>query len=207
MKYNLMAKLMPLIMNKSIFDYLKGDDVSVDSCFKKKCKSEYKNIVARTPALAKDNSLLPTLYIGCYLISFYKAFPELITEQRFEGMINALCNSKILREGHKNQSVFDEKSLTTKADTAMKSQISNYEMDWKSTFVLAPDKKNFDLTYTKCGLCELGKREGCFHLIKYMCQTDFVTYEYMGAKLERSHTLANGDSLCDFHVTKKEESK
>jgi type I restriction enzyme S subunit len=80
-------------------------------------------------------------------------------------------------------------------------------MDWKSTFVLAPDKKSFDLTYTKCGLCELGKREECFHLIKYMCKTDFVTFEYMGAKLTRNHTLANGDSLCDFHVTKTEESK
>ncbi len=207
MKYNLMAKLMLLIMDKSIFEYLKSEGVAIDYGFKKNCKTAYKEIVNRTPTLAKDNSLLPTLYIGCYLISFYKAFPDIITEQRFEGMINALCNSKILREGHKNQSVFDEKSLTTKADTAMKSQISNYEMDWKSTFVLAPDKKSFDLTYTKCGLCELGKREGCFHLIKYMCQTDFVTYEYMGAKLERPHTLANGDSLCDFHVTKKEESK
>ncbi len=207
MKYNLMAKLMPLIMNKIIFEYLKSDSVTVDSDFKRKCKVEYKKIVERTPALEKNNSLLPTLYIGCYLISFYKAFPDLITEQRFEGMIDSLCNSKMLRDGHKNQSAFDKKSLTTRADTAIKSQTSNYEMDWKSTFVLAPDKKSFDLTYTKCGLCELGKRENCFHLIKYMCQTDFVTYEYMGANLERYHTLANGDNLCDFHVTKKEESK
>ncbi len=207
MQYNLMAKLMPLIMNKIIFEYLKSDGVTVDSGFKKNCKSEYKKVVARTPTLAKDNSLLPTLYIGCYLISFYKAFPDIITEQRFEGMINALCNSKMLREGHKNQSAFDEKNLKTRKTAAEQSQNSNYEMDWKSTFVLAPDKKSFYLTYTKCGLCELGKREGCFHLIKYMCKTDFVTYEYMGANLERYHTLANGDNLCDFHVTKMETSK
>lgn len=207
MNYNLMAKLMPLMMNKIIFDYLKSDGIKVDFAFKKNCKSEYKKIVTRTPELAKDNSLLPTLYIGCYLISFYKAFPDTITERRFEGMINALCNSKLLRNGHKNQNAFDEKNLKIRMVTAEQSQKSNYEMDWKSNFVLSPDKKTFDLTYTKCGLCELGKKEGCFHLIKYMCKTDFVTFEYMGANLERHHTLANGDSLCDFHVTKKEESK
>ena len=207
MKYNLMARFMPLIMDKIIFEFLKGDGITVDYCFKKKCKIEYKKIVNRTPTLAKNNSLLPTLYIGCYLISFYKAFPDVITESRFEGMITALCNSKMLRYGHKNQSAFDEKNLQTRITAAEQSQTSNYEMDWKSTFALAPDKKSFDLTYTKCGLCELGKREGCFHLIKYMCKTDFVTFEYMGANLERPHTLANGDNLCDFHVTKKEDVK
>ena len=36
MNYNLMAKLMPLMMNKIIFDYLKSDGIKVDFAFKKK---------------------------------------------------------------------------------------------------------------------------------------------------------------------------
>ncbi|MCR4953958.1 MAG: hypothetical protein K6A43_07770 [Treponema sp.] len=57
MQYNLMAKLMPLIMNKIIFEYLNSDGVAVDYSFKKKCKTEYKKIVARTPPLANGDSL------------------------------------------------------------------------------------------------------------------------------------------------------
>lgn len=37
MNYNLMAKLMPLMMNKIIFDYLKSDGIKVDFAFKKNC--------------------------------------------------------------------------------------------------------------------------------------------------------------------------
>lgn len=205
MKYNLMAKLMPLIMNKIVFDYLKNDAVIIDFKFKKTFKTEYKKIVERTPTLAKNNTLLPDLYIGCYLIAFYKAFPQIITESRFEGMIDALCSSRMLIEAHKNENAFSEKNLKKRAEAAVQSETSDYEMDWKSSFVLSPDKKNFELTYTKCGLCELGKRENCFHLIKYMCKTDFVMFEYMGANLVRNHTLANGDSVCDFQVSRKDK--
>ena len=37
MNYNLMSKLMPLMMNKIIFDYLKSDGIKVDFAFKKNC--------------------------------------------------------------------------------------------------------------------------------------------------------------------------
>ena len=37
MNYNLMAKFMPLMMNKIIFDYLKSDGIKVDFVFKKNC--------------------------------------------------------------------------------------------------------------------------------------------------------------------------
>ena len=70
MKYNLMAKLMPLIMDKIIFEFLKGDGVTVDNYFKKNCKIAYKEIVNRTPTLAKNNSLLPTLYMDVILFRF-----------------------------------------------------------------------------------------------------------------------------------------
>ena len=86
---------------------------------------------------------------------------------------------------------------------AIKSQSSEYEMDWKSTFRrVSPD--NYEFTYTKCGLCELGRRENCFHLIKYLCMTDYVSFDLGGARLVRNHTLANGDECCDFHVFRKE---
>lgn len=37
-----------------------------------------------------------------------------------------------------------------------------------------------------------------------MCAFDFTMAEYMGAKLTRNKTIANGDGICDFGYKKKE---
>lgn len=166
MKYGLIGAVMPLILDKVTYKYLTIDGVDVTKEFKRQVKAEYKAMVKRTPGLAKDNSLAKNLYIGCYLLAFPKAHPSIITEERFEGMIKAMCD----------------------------------EMDWVSTFKRGEDGTSYEFTYTKCGLCELGRREGCFHLIKYLCKTDYISYDMGGAKLVREHTIANGDEFCDFHV-------
>jgi len=112
----------------------------------------------------------------------------------------------MIRRQKEDESAFSEKNIRTREEAARKSQTSSYEMDWKSTFMRI-DKDNYEFTYTKCGLCELGRREDCFHLIKYLCMTDFISFDKGGAKLIRNHTLASGDDYCDFHVSRKEKSK
>lgn len=36
-----------------------------------------------------------------------------------------------------------------------------------------------------------------------MCEFDFISANFMGAKLTRTKTLANGDDCCNFWYTKK----
>ena len=198
-----MGMAMPLIMDKAVYAFLRDYGIDVTPAFKKKIRKEYKEIVARTPALGKGNSLTKILYIGCYLISFYKAAPDVIDEKCFEELVRYLCDEMIRRQ-KEDESAFSEKNIRTREEAARKSQTSVYEMDWKSTFRRI-DKDNYEFTYTRCGLCELGRREGCFHLIKYLCMTDFISFDKGGAKLVRNHTLANGDDYCDFHVSRKEK--
>lgn len=198
-----MGVAMPLIMDKAVYAFLRDYGIEVTAELKKRIRKEYKEIVARTPALGKGNSLTKILYIGCYLISFYKAAPDVIDEKCFESLVRNLCDEMIRRQ-KEDESSFSEKNIRTREEAARKSQTSVYEMDWKSTFRRI-DKDNYEFTYTKCGLCELGKREGCFHLIKYLCMTDFISFDKGGAKLIRNHTLANGDDYCDFHVSRKDK--
>ena len=201
MKYGLMSVMMPFILDKTSYKYLDSIGVRADSKMKKKIKKEYKEMIKRTPGLAKGNDLVVNLYIGCYLLAFYKAEPYVVTEQVFEGMIKALCAEMIRRE-KENDSAFSEKTISMREKVAVESQSSNYEMDWRSTFSRKGDNC-YEFTYTKCGLCELGRREGCFHLIKYLCMTDYISFDKAGAKLIRNHTIANGDNYCDFHVERK----
>ncbi len=76
MNYNLMAKLMPLMMNKIIFDYLKSDGVKVDFAFKKKCKSEYKKNRGSYTGTRKRQQ--PASYALHWLLSnfFLQGFPR-----------------------------------------------------------------------------------------------------------------------------------
>ncbi len=203
MKYGLAAMAMPLIFDRSVCRYLSMDGVAIDKKMRKDFRQEYKAIVARTPGLAKDNWLSSTLYLGCYLISFHKAAPDIITEERFERLIRALCE-EIERRQKESDEAFDEKNIAKRKAAAEKSQTSAYEMDWVSTFKQY-SADEYEFTYTRCGLCELGKREGCFHLIKYLCMSDYITFNKSGARLVRDHTIANGDGYCDFHVYRKEK--
>ena len=198
-----MGMAMPLVMDKAVYAFLRDYEIEVTAELKKRIRKEYKEIVARTPALGKGNSLTKILYIGCYLISFYKAAPDVIDEKCFEELVKYLCDEMIRRQ-KEDESAFSEKNIRTREEAARKSQTSVYEMDWKSKFRRI-DKDNYEFTYTKCGLCELGKRENCFHLIKYLCMTDFISFDKGGANLVRNHTLANGDDYCDFHVSRKEK--
>lgn len=205
MKYSMMAKVLPLVLDKTVYGYLNSDGANITKETKKEIKREYKAMVLRTPGLDKGNSLEKNLYIGCYLLSFAKAAPQIVNEERFSGIIKAMCD-EMVRRSKEDDSMFSEKNIRKRQLAAEKSQSSDKEMDWISTF----ERKNedhYEFTYSKCGLCELGRREGCFHLIKYLCLTDYISFDLGGAKLVREHTIANGDGYCDFQVYRKVKHK
>lgn len=202
MKYGFMARVMPLILDKTVYGSIKSEGIAITKELKRSFRKEYRAVIERTPGLAKDNELLSTLVIGCYLISFHKAAPEIVTEKVFEKMIISLCD-EMKRTNKENDSIFSEKTIRMKKNAALRSQDSEYEMDWVSTF-RQNSKDNYEFTYTKCGLCELGKRENCLYLIKYLCMTDYISYDLGGARLVREHTIAGGDGYCDFNVFRKD---
>ena len=129
MKYGFMAMVMPMVFDKTIYSYLNKSSIDIGKEFKQRIRQEYKSIVKKTPGLAKGNSLLSTLYIGCYLISFHKAWPDVVNEQVFSGMIETICNEMIKRQ-KEDESAFSEKTIRTREIAAEKSQTSDYEMDW-----------------------------------------------------------------------------
>ena len=198
MKYDLTARLFPLLFDKYAYSLFKQNGLSLS---KKKVHQEYRSMVMCTPSLHKDSPFIGNLLMGCYALSFYKAYPERVNDKLFHELVLTLCNSKPMVNGHKSEDAFDEKALLQKEKGAPLSEKSDFEMDWKYSFQRGKD--HYDLIYTKCGLCHLGRRENCFHLIRYLCEADFITYDLMGADLKRTQTLAEGGNCCDFHVSRK----
>ena len=195
MKYGITAFLFTKFFDKDVINFISSKDIISLNGFKKKLHQEYKKMVRRTPGIDKKNDLIGTLYMGCYILSVYKACEGKMREEEFSDLVEVLCHSKIMVNAHKDADPFDDKYLKNKEEWAEKLKNSDNEMDWRYFVDIADD--------TRCGLCELGKKEGLQHLIRYLCKADFITYEMMGASLQRTHTIANGDEYCDFHIERK----
>ena len=207
MKYGFTAFLFTKFFDRNVLNFLAGKGIVSLNRFKKKLHKEYREMVKRTPAIDRDNDLTGTLYMGCYILSVYKACEEKLTVEDFSELVKDLCYSKVMVDAHKDADAFDDKYLKNKEKWAKKRKDSDKEMDWEYTINIAENRSFYDIRYTRCGLCALGKQEGLQHLIRYLCQADYITYEMMGCKLTREHTIANGDGYCDFHIERKKESK
>ncbi|MBL8156808.1 MAG: L-2-amino-thiazoline-4-carboxylic acid hydrolase, partial [Anaerolineae bacterium] len=42
--------------------------------------------------------------------------------------------------------------------------------------------------------------------LPYLCQLDYIECELMGIDLDRQHTLAGGDPVCDFRLKRHRAS-
>jgi hypothetical protein len=103
----------------------------------------------------------------------------------------------------KKKSAFTLESQKNRKNNADKSNQIESNCNWNTEVILGRDCDEYTIIYHKCGLCGLGKQEGLFHLVKYMCVLDFMSVELMGGILFRTQTLANNGTCCDFYITKK----
>lgn len=204
MKYGLVGAFIPLLMDKLVYSYTKAALPALDlKAFKKRHRAAYKAIVARTPGIGsmKENMLCSTYYIACYGFAYYEA-DERITQEIFEGMIRAVCDSELMAKAYKGKDAFDAKKITAYQKGAERSQKGKYPMDWKFTFKWVPDVPEYFITYSECGVCKIAAQEKLQFLVPCMCAMDYASTALMGAKLIRTKTIGNGDECCNFHIVK-----
>jgi hypothetical protein len=202
LKYDFLARMMYEIWARPGFAYLEtvyGKPKM--KAMKKRAKQKYREMLARTPGIGKASFML---FMPATLFAIYQAADGAMAESVFGAMVNHAAHAPLFTQMTmiRKRSLFTEKAHAKTQANAALSQSSPYPMTWIFTHeVISPDE--YMTTYTQCGVCELAKQEGCFHVAKYLCKIDFITYDLMGANLDRTMTLADGDAVCDFHVTRK----
>lgn len=202
LKYGIYAKAVGLLCFKPALGCLSGIYPEMDmKSYKKKVKHEYKAMLLRTPDLG-GSSLEMNLYIAAFIFSLHKAEPEKITPDIVDKMVTAVFDSPFMIKAHKNKkcTLFTDKVQDKKMKESIASQTSKYELDWKFKYEKGVDE--FYNTYTECGICKLGQREGCFEFVPCLCNMDERNYRNEGGQLHRTKTLAQGDDCCNFHVTR-----
>lgn len=207
MKYGVIGALVPSLFDKTVYGYTAKALPDMDmKAFKRAHKQEYKAMVKRTPSVGsvKDNMFAMVMYLACYGFSYYKAAPQQITMEVFDGMIDALCRCDRMKSFYKGKNCFDQKEIDKYVKGAARSQKKEYPMNWVFDFSYDLSVPEYYVTHRECGVCKVGQQENLQFLIPHMCVMDYPTIEYKGGKLIRTKTLGNGDDCCDFHVVKPE---
>ena len=206
MKYGLMGRLFSSMFGKTVYDYTAKAVPQIDiRAFRKKHMAEYKAMVARTPSVGsmKENMFAPVMYLACYGFAYYKADPEHITLDVFDGMIDAVCKCDTMKMFYKGKNCFDPKEIDKYVKGSERSKKKQYPMDWVFDFSYDLSVPEYYVTHRECGVCKLAQQENLMFLTPHMCVMDYPTIEYKGGKLIRTKTLGAGDDCCDFHVVKE----
>ena len=151
----------------------------------------------------KENMFAPVMYLACFGFAYYKADPEHISMDVFDGMIDALCKSETMKKFYKGKNCFDPAEIDKYVRGAERSKKKEYPMDWVFDFSYDLSVPEYYVTHRECGVCKIAKQEDLMFLMPHMCVMDYPTIEYKGGKLLRTKTLGAGDDCCDFHVVKK----
>ena len=203
MKYGLNARVFSFAFTAMLKDYYRKNfpDVDIDG-LSAKVRKEYREMVERTPGIG-GSSNEENLIGACYFFSMAKVIPGM-TPDLLDDIIAEGMKSKLMVKAHEGKRkkgvIFSEREQQKKLSEAEKSHTSKYVMDWEFTY--EPGVDEFRITYTKCGVLKLAERENVREFLPCMCHLDFPKYEMVGGKLERTKTLADGDDVCNFHVTR-----
>ena len=198
MKVGIYGAVVPLLIRKPAYAYL---DQAVGGIRPSDVKKAYKAILARQPDIGGSrNNLILGLYMAAYLMGVYQTAPEKITEEIFDGLVKTICASDIFVRMNEGRNFFTEKNISTRNRLQSDPTFNSYPANWKYTFSYDMSVPECTITYTRCAICEMARRENCFHLMKYLCTTDFAQQALMGNQLVRSKTIGNGDDICDFHI-------
>lgn len=172
MKHGVFGTIVPLLIQKPTFEYLDKAAPGIDP---KAVKRAYTTIIARQSEIGdRKNNLIMNLYMAAYFMAVYQTAPEKTPEQVFDGLIQAICASDIFVKMNKGRNFFTEKNIATRNRLQSDTEFNSYPENWKYTFSYDMNVPECTITYSRCAICEMARRENCLHLMKYLCTTDFA---------------------------------
>lgn len=199
MDYNVNAKLYGWFYH-SAFKKSYGKNINNDTL--KNIKAEYKQIMLRAKDIG-NSRLLSAYCMAGYFIALNRN-TGLSPAENYELFKNGLYASKIFHLALGNaDSYLSLKKLPGRKEWSRLSHKRQYENDWVVDILEGNGHYDLGYDYHQCGVCKLCQDEGCFALAKYLCQLDFVMADIMGMKLERTQTIAEGATYCDFRYSRK----
>lgn len=170
----------------------------------------FTNMAPTIPYIGPLQYPLPkTLAESCVALGFGKvlqsqgsgtpAIGQVIVEA-FRESQRGISREQHLRDGERQ---FTDASYRVQASMAEASHRRHHSGDWVFDFISGNgDGFDWGLDFTECGILKFFRRHGMTELMPYICVLDFVISDLQGTGLQRSGTLADGASRCDFRYRK-----
>jgi hypothetical protein len=103
-------------------------------------------------------------------------------------------------QGHR---LLTPKRTEQRRHAAARSQRRRYPEDWVFE-VVEGDGHDFQVgtDYAECGVVKYLAREGAPELAPYLCWIDYVLFAAARLRLDRTETIAQGGTRCDFRFSR-----
>ena len=194
MTYTYCEAAMWHIMMPAAFRYLSETNSDWDiPALKRRSKQIYRQIVSRTPDIGSmiKNPLRVCMTGGMLWLSVYEAAEGRMSEERFEGMVNASMKTPLVQMSYRSKAkiAFTLKAQKKRMAFAARTDAANNPYQWDAEVILGRDADEYTILYHQCGLCALGWQEGLSHLVPYMCALDTMSIDWMGGVLHRTKDL------------------
>ena len=123
-----------------------------------------------------------------------------IERESYEAQLLTVPDAERLASGRQFMSAENQALLR---EQAVKSHAEEYPEDFVYDFVEPGpnDSFEFGINYKACGFCKFAVRHGDKEILPHICGLDFEAYATRGIRLERTQTLADGASHCNFRFS------
>ena len=198
MKFNITFSMFEKVLSSMVKKHINDKNIM------KEIKKEYRAVVDRAGDIGSDNTLLSSYALCAFFIAMNRKDNK-SADENIAILEKEMKESKLVKTflGGDADTYFCDKKMAFRREWSKKTHERKYEDDWVVDVIEKDDKYDMGLDYTRCGVCEMCKKEGCFEWAKYLCRLDFMLVEMIGIKLDREGTLADGANKCDFRFKRQ----
>lgn len=164
---------------------------------------EYYRILSRAGDIGKHNPLLSSYALCAWFLAMNRC-SQRTPKENCAIMEEIFRNSRLFRLMMGDaEHYLAPKRFKQRQQWSKNTHLRHYANDWVVDVLPGTEQYDLGYNYLECGVCKLCRDEGCPELAQYLCRLDFLFVEIMGLHLERTTTLAQGGSMCDFRFRRK----
>ena len=167
-------------------------------------KAEYRRLLSSADDLGPGNPMAMNAYFAYVFAGAWLGSGKKITPDEMALVMTDVLESRLLRTvfGMTNLNRTPKKWYRDmkKYDAWFIKHGGDYPVNWNVHFDERLHQDGSFYYFTRCPICEFCKREGIAELMPALCSTDEVMFRLQHGKLYREHTIARGDSVCDYWV-------
>ncbi|HWR03068.1 MAG TPA: L-2-amino-thiazoline-4-carboxylic acid hydrolase [Humidesulfovibrio sp.] len=172
-------------------------------------RTRFAALLPSIPDIGPANRNQESLMQAVWLTAITQAMRALGLPEKDAGrLMYDLCEEEMRNQPQerlraRGQALFSQEGRAELAAWAEDTRKRRHPGDWVAKAVFG-DGDAFDLgyDYSECGAVKFFQAHGVGAVAPYFCLNDFVLSRAEGTGLTRRHTIAQGDSLCDFRYKK-----